>query len=338
MDSPLYYPIVGLAKQTMLKTAESSGIDWKKFSSNLKEAKDWKKEIEKVISENPDVSIPPYYKKKFHGYFEGNLCLEAAVEQELAGKAVGARNFPQEGSNGEEMLRSLYDEQIKILAASLFPTIRCSLIVDLGCGTGTSTKRLANLFPEAAKIIGFDLSPQMVAVGRFLLSEEAKTFKWVTPLAPDERITLKHGDAAATGLPSSCASLVSLSLVLHELPEVEAEKIFSEAYRILKPGGQLIIIEMDPSAPGYVKLRKNPWLFSILRSTEPYLDEYFDSVAPSLLERLRAKGFSLVQVRAATGRHLALAALKGGIIDSRPSDSERLAADMHMNTLKQIID
>lgn len=35
-------------------------------------------------------------------------------------------------------------------------------------------------------------------------------------------------------------------------------KILSEACRILRPGGSLSIMEMDPSSPGYVKLRSNP--------------------------------------------------------------------------------
>ena len=39
--------------------------------------------------------------------------------------------------------------------------------------------------------------------------------------------------------------------------------------------------EMDPSAPGYIKLQKTPWLYAILKSTEPYLEEYFN-MAPIL--------------------------------------------------------
>lgn len=36
------------------------------------------------------------------------------------------------------------------------------------------------------------------------------------------------------------------------------EQILAEACRIIRPGGSLAIMEMDPSAPGYIKLRKNP--------------------------------------------------------------------------------
>ena len=51
--------------------------------------------------------------------------------------------------------------------------------------------------------------------------------------------------------------------------------------------------EMDPSAPGYIKLQKTPWLYAILKSTEPYLEEYFN-MAPILQNTLRDIGKKVV--------------------------------------------
>ena len=48
-------------------------------------------------------------------------------------------------------------------------------------------------------------------------------------------------------------------------------------------------MEMDPTAPGYIKLQRTPWLFAILKSTEPYLEEYFN-MAPKLQSTLRDIG------------------------------------------------
>jgi hypothetical protein len=48
-------------------------------------------------------------------------------------------------------------------------------------------------------------------------------------------------------------------------------------------------MEMDPSAPGYIKLQRTPWLYAILKSTEPYLEEYFN-MAPQLQSTLRDIG------------------------------------------------
>ena len=111
---------------------------------------------------------------------------------------------------------------------------------------------------------------------------------WVENIEPDHRISLHRADTTDLSkyLPDSSISLVSICLVLHELPPEAARAMFKEAYRVLQPGGCLALMEMDPDAPGYKKLRANPWLFSVLRSTEPYLDEYFN-FAPCMPQVIR---------------------------------------------------
>ena len=330
MRSPLYDPIVKQARNTMVKTATSVGIEWERIAETMVKANDWTAAVESVLHETKDLIIPEYYQARFHGYSEGNLCIEAAIEQEIAGKAVGARNFPQEGIEGEKMLRGCYDEQLKNLGAVVPDG---SVLLDMGCGTGTSTRRLSQLFPQAKKVIGIDLSPQMIAVGRHLQKGTTDN-EWVENITKNEKITLNCGDISDTGLPDNSVSLVSLCLVLHELPPTASTKIFEECHRVLKPGGCLALMEMDPEAPGYRKLRANPWLFAVLRSTEPYLDDYFN-FAPLMPSTLSQMGFSSVKVSAATGRHLTLVAMKNGIMDLRPSDDEREQSDAHVGTLER---
>lgn len=329
MSSPLYYPIVNQARNTMVTTAEKAGIDWTGLRERLKETEDWDSRIADVILESNDVEYPSYYENKFHGYALGNLELDAALEQELAGKAVGARNFPADGLNGEETFRACYDNAL--INRGIPSTIQeGDLIVDLGCGTGTSTRRLANMLPNAGKLIGLDLSPYMVAIGRKLSQGTANLdFDWCTEVEKDDRIEIKRADIANTGLPDNCAQFVSLCLVMHELPEYASKAILKEAHRILKPGGTLGIMEMDPSAPGYIKLRANTPLFAILRSTEPFLDDYFDQVAPNMPSLLSESGFVHSTFIAATGRHMAVTAVKGGSLELRGSDEDRAALDQH---------
>ena len=103
LRSPLARPIVNAARNTMVKTATSVGVDWMGKAAMLTSARpDWDAVVAAIANENgPTFTVPEYYKQPFHAYDDGNLCLQAAVEQELAGKAVGARNFPDEGINGE---------------------------------------------------------------------------------------------------------------------------------------------------------------------------------------------------------------------------------------------
>ena len=64
--------------------------------------------------------------------------------------------------------------------------------------------------------------------------------------------------------------------------------VLAEAGRVLRPGGHLAIFEMDPSSPGFGRIRSNPFVFAALRSTEPFLDEYIWTVAPTLEARRSA--------------------------------------------------
>lgn len=227
MNSPLYPELVKRARKTMIETANSCGIQWDEKYQQLSNIKDWAADVNAIILENPNLQTPDYYKQKFHAYEEGNLSIQSAIEQEIAGKALGARNFPKDGARGEETLRKSYDDAITTLGALTIPP--GGTIVDFGCGTGTSTRRLANLYPSAEKVVGIDLSPYMISVGRFL-SNELNSFniKWVDDIEPDSRIKYMYGDISNTKFSDNSVSLVSICFVLHELPREATKNILQE--------------------------------------------------------------------------------------------------------------
>ena len=285
-----------------------------------------------------EYQFPEYYTKSFHAYSEGNLSYDAAFEQELASRAIGARNFPKFMDCGEDVFRGAFDKALVELGAKVDG--KDPIIVDFGCGTGTSTRRLAAQYPKATKLIGIDLSPYFIDVGKTLLDlapdaiSNGSTEGWITKVNADPRIQLQQGNAASTNLPSNSASVVNIRLVMHELPLDASKEVVAEAYRILQPGGQLWISEMDFESPAYRAQRENAMLFSLLRATEPYLDEYADGM-PALRDFIvntfcgegetdgKCKGF--VKIAAATGRHYALIAQKG---DNKNLDMENLFEDI----------
>lgn len=107
-----------------------------------------------------------------------------------------------------------------------------------------------------------------------------------------------HAPAEATGLPAAAYDLVSICLVFHELPQTAAQAIIQEAHRLLRPGGHLAIMDMNPNSEA---LQKMPaFVFTLLKSTEPYLDEYF---ALNLDEALREAGFEPPSIDFNSPRH-----------------------------------
>jgi len=308
LQSPLWkHVLVPQARQKIVQTAEENGIAWN-------ECKKWLQQQEGPWQENVKyeaTDIPEYYQKPFHAYQDGNLCWEAALEVEIASAAVGARNFPKYGQNGEEAFRDSFGVALDEIGATVPPR---GTIVDLGCGTGMSTRWLAKRYPQASKILGIDLSNYFVQVGRRLLELAPQTMQsggtWVSSVAPDVRIEYQCGDATNTKLSSNSVDVVNLQFVAHELPNEITRNIVREAHRILKADGQLWICEMDFEAPAYAAQRANPLLFSLIRSTEPYLDEYADH-SVELRECLQ-ETFDETFITAATGRHFAVVATKKG--------------------------
>ena len=404
LESPLYDAVlVPQARRTMVKTAEENGIAWGPALEWIQRSSRWTdRELAQWVP--LDFEYPWYYRKKFHAYEMGNLCWDAAHEQELAGKAVGQRNFPGNGPGaaGEDAFRDAFVQALENelgageSAFSSRDELRSHLIVDMGCGTGTSTRRLARRFPGSEfRFVGIDLSPHFLSVADFLQSKNKPQVRqehrsmarmgvgsegiwrpdtstelaeqWVENIVNDDRIKFVHGDIAppalnsrddspaSQNLPEGCASVVNIDLVIHELPPSASKQAFYEAKRLLrKPspetsdlGGELWICEMDFATPGYRKLRSNPLLFSLIRATEPFLDEYAEYQAggtvgeqSGLLRDLRDAGFQDIRIAAATGRHFALVARLGsssvdgnGVVDMRfDAQGRHLKKDTHLKT------
>lgn len=123
-----------------------------------------------------------------------------------------------------------------------------------------------------------------------------------------ERLALLHAKAEDTGLPSSQYDLVSMCLVTHELPQAATHAILQEeAYRLLKPGGIMAIMEMNPATPAFQRIFSNPFAYTAFKSTEPWLEEY---VMLNLHAAMLGAGFESPLQADNTPRHMTVVARK----------------------------
>ncbi len=282
-------PIAQLAKHQartmMVKRAEQIGVPWRQHVQELQALGDetWTAALAAV--QNPNLTYPDYYLTSFHAYEEGNMGWQPAMEVEVAARAVHARIWPEAGAAGDSRLRQSYHQ---VLTAQL-PTPPAT-IVDLGCGVGMSTLALQETYPEA-DLTGVDLSPYFLAIAHHQNPQRSRPLTWV------------HAAAEATGLPAASYDLVSACLVFHELPAQAAIAILQEARRLLRPGGHVAIMDMNPRSDVFASLP--PYVFTLLKSTEPYLDEYFNL---DLEAAIAAAGFQSPTVTFNSPRHRTLIA------------------------------
>jgi SAM-dependent methyltransferase len=257
------------------------GLDFAGEVAALRAAGGWPAAV--AAAADPAVLTPEYYRRAFHAYPDGNLSLDAAMEVTVASRSVHATVFDEAGKAldpaGDARLRASYSACVLELLGALGARPVAD-VLDVGAATGLSSLELLRALPGGVAVTGIDLSPPFLAVGRHLQRQRR---------APGERLALVHAAAEATALPVESFDLVSICLVLHELPAAASRAVFAEAFRLLRPGGALAIMEMNPRAPAFQRLLANPVPMAIFASTEPYLQEY---ITLDVAAELEGAGFS----------------------------------------------
>ena len=104
-------------------------------------------------------------------------------------------------------------------------TERPSLVVDLGAGTGLSTRVWTD---RAAEVVGIEANPSMLERAR--AATDAPNVRYVEAFA------------AETGLPAAGADLVTCAQAFHWM---EPAPVLAEAARLLRPGGVFAAYDYD---------------------------------------------------------------------------------------------
>ena len=112
-----------------------------------------------------------------------------------------------------------------------------SLLFDLGCSSGTSTKVLADFSPNNCKVIGVDNSQPMIDRCQGTLQDLIQT----------QRVALSCQDIRDTD--RTGASIIVLNYTLQFLPLAIRDQLMARIYQALLPGGIVFIAEkiVDPN-------------------------------------------------------------------------------------------
>ncbi len=288
---PLYKVMKHQARQVIIKTASQNGVDWRQNVQKLESS-----QVKELLTEvkNPNLTYPSYYNVPFHGYEKGNLSWKPAFEAESATQAIALRIWPKENLTWEEAQQRLRGSFHQVLGE--YGPDKVEDILDIGCSVGISTFALHHYYKQKhnpVRTVGLDLSPYMLAVAK--LRDEGKEIAgWV------------HGKGEETEFPDDSFDLVTLQFVLHELPRKATKAIFQEAHRLLRPGGCIAIVDNNPLSPVIQNLP--PALFVLMKSTEPWSDDYYTFDVEAALKEV---GFECKITMASDPRHRTIIGIRG---------------------------
>lgn len=157
-----------------------------------------------------------------------------------------------------------YNQNI-VAALQLHPSHR---VLDLGCGTGVLTRSIADQLTASAGgyCLGIDAAAKMVAVAAKKRASATCHFE----IMAAENLQLEDATFDA----------VVSSLFFHHVPLDLKQKTLYESYRVLKPGGYLVIADMHIPTTwmGALVSHVSRWVF-----LQPQIGENISGVLPGLI-------------------------------------------------------
>jgi SAM-dependent methyltransferase len=164
----------------------------------------------------------------------------------LAGAAVGGATFAlsRHRGNANRGLNSprLFDLLIRILTRGHDQAYRADVldlagivagqhVLDIGCGTGTQAIATWRRVQPGGTVIGLDISRNMLAAARRKASRA------------QAEIDFREADAAQLPFESDRFDAVTITTVMHMIPNERQRLCLREAARVLRRGGRLLVID-----------------------------------------------------------------------------------------------
>jgi ubiquinone/menaquinone biosynthesis C-methylase UbiE len=184
---------------------------------------------------------------------------------------------------GRDIFLPLYDPLLKLLGterareqllaqAGIRDTDR---VFDLGCGTGTLAVLIKRRFPQV-EIVGLDPDPKALARARKKAAREALA------------IQFDEGFGDQLPYPEASFDRAFSSLMFHHLTAEEKVNTLREVHRVLKPGGEFHMMDLEGSEDAGPEGRKQGW-FERLLHAHAHLKE---NSAANIIAVMKDAGFA----------------------------------------------
>jgi len=117
-------------------------------------------------------------------------------------------------------------------------------VLDLGCGAGTDTLVAAQMVGPKGRVVGIDMTPEMLAKARVSASAMGL-----------DNVELVEGEAESLPFPDGSFDVVISNGVIDLIPDKDA--VFAEIHRVLAPGGRIQVADVTIQNPVSEEGRRN---------------------------------------------------------------------------------
>jgi SAM-dependent methyltransferase len=185
------------------------------------------------------------------------------------------------------------------------PLLEDRVVVDLGCGTGRDVYIASHLVGPRGKVIGVDMTEAQLAVAAAHAEGQARRFGFDRP-----NVVFKHGyieNLADAGIADDSVDVVISNCVLNLSPDKRS--VFSEIFRVLKPGGELYFSDVFAGRRVPESLRDDPELYGECLGGALYIEDF-----RRLLREIDINDYRVVRKRRVALQDEEVAA-KAGMVD-----------------------
>ena len=153
------------------------------------------------------------------------------------------------------------------------------VVLDLGSGAGKDVFLAAQKVGEGGRAIGVDMTPEMLALAR----KNAVKFFAATGLS---NVEFREGAIEALPVEDASVDVVISNCVINLSPD--KPPVFREVFRVLRPGGKMVVSDLVLNRPLPERLVGNPYVYSHCIGGAILREEYLGAI--------RAAGFAEVEI------------------------------------------
>jgi ubiquinone/menaquinone biosynthesis C-methylase UbiE len=206
--------------------------------------------------------------------------VDAAVVQQVATAMEVSAADPQ------------HQDMVEAYLADLdLPADAGARVVEIGCGTGAIARMLGR-WPGVAEVVGTDPSPILLDRARMLGAGTGGA-----------ALSFEEADGRDLPFTDDSFDVAVVHRVLSHVPEPEA--VLAEAFRVLRPGGRIVVFDGDYATITLATGEHDPLEVCVAAMTSAFVnDPWVVRRLPGLVERAgfvgaRLRSYGFVQVREA---------------------------------------